>query len=81
MDTTKIIEILSYTLPSIVTGLIAYYFFLNHTRTEERKLKLSLLKESQQSSLPVKLQAYERMILFLEDKLSIEGFCVILLFY
>lgn len=66
MDTTKIIEILSYTIPTIVTGFIAYYFFLNHTRTEEKKLKLSLLKEAQQSSLPVKLQAYERMILFLE---------------
>jgi len=66
MDTTKIIEILSYTIPTIVTGFIAYYFFLNHTRTEEKKLKLSLLKEVQKSSLPVKLQAYERMILFLE---------------
>ncbi len=66
MELTKIIELLSYTIPSIVTGLVAYYFFLNHTKNEERKIKLSLLKENQKDSLPIKLQAYERMTLFLE---------------
>lgn len=66
MNFTKIIELLSFTIPAIVTGIIAYYFFLNHTKTEENKLKLSLLKENQKDALPVKLQAYERMTLFLE---------------
>lgn len=66
MDFTKIIELLSFTIPAIVTGLTAYYFFLTHTKSEEKKLKLSLLKENRHTSLPVKLQAYERMILFLE---------------
>jgi hypothetical protein len=66
MEFTKIIELFSYTIPAIVVGVIAYYFFLNHTKTEEKKLKLSLLKENQQHSLPIKLQAYERMALFIE---------------
>ena len=66
MDIYKIIELLSYTIPSIITGLVAYYFFLNHTKNEERKMKLSILKENQKQSLPIKLQAYERMALFLE---------------
>lgn len=66
MDFTKIIELFSFTIPALVTGFVAYFFFLNHTKSEEKKLKLSLLKESRNESLPVKLQAYERMTLFLE---------------
>lgn len=66
MDLPKIIEILSYTFPSIIVGVIAYLFFLKYTKTEERKLKISLLKEGQKDALPIKLQAYERMTLFLE---------------
>ncbi|MBG7630386.1 MAG: hypothetical protein IZT56_08135, partial [Bacteroidetes bacterium] len=66
MDLERIIELLSFTIPSVVTGFVAYYFFVNHTKNEERKLKLSLLKENQKQSLPIRLQAYERMALFLE---------------
>jgi len=66
MELSKIIELLSYTLPSIITGLIAYAFFLNHTKAEERKIKLTLLHKNKKISLPVKLQAFERMTLYLE---------------
>lgn len=66
MEYTKIVELLSYTIPSVVTGGVAYYFFLAHTKNEERKIRLSLLKENQKQSLPIRLQAYERMALFLE---------------
>jgi len=66
MEFSKIIELLSYTIPSVVTGFVAYYFFLTHTNNEERKLKLMLLQENQKQALPIRLQAYERMTLFLE---------------
>lgn len=66
MELERIIELLSYTIPAMVTGLVAYYFFLNHTRNEERKMKLMLLKENQKHALPIRLQAYERMTLYLE---------------
>ncbi|WP_456377887.1 DUF7935 family protein [Lutibacter sp.] len=66
MELSKILEIFSYTIPSIVTGLVAYFFFLNYTKIEERKTKLLILKEEQKGALPIKLQAYERMTLFLE---------------
>ncbi|SDW88505.1 hypothetical protein SAMN05444411_102384 [Lutibacter oricola] len=62
----KIIAIVSFTIPSIITGLIAYFFFLKHTSVEEKRIKISLLKENKKHSLPQKLQAYERMTLFLE---------------
>lgn len=66
MELNKMMELLSYTIPSLITGAVAYYFFLNHTNNEERKIKLSILKENQKQSLPIRLQAYERMALFLE---------------
>tara|TARA_R110001583_G_scaffold21479_2_gene81631 strand:+ start:7227 stop:7748 length:522 start_codon:yes stop_codon:yes gene_type:complete len=66
MEINKIIELLSYTLPTVVTGFIAYYFFKNYTASEVRKMNISMLKENRKHSLPIKLQAYERMTLFLE---------------
>lgn len=66
MDLNKIIELLSYTIPAAITGLVAYYFFMHFTKTEERKLRLSILKSNQKKALPIKLQAYERMTLFIE---------------
>jgi len=66
MELLKITELLSYTIPSIITGSIAYLFFLNHIKVEEKKIKLSLLHENKKTTLPVRLQAYERMTLYLE---------------
>ena len=66
MESSKIIELLSFTIPSIITGSIAYLFFLSHTQSEEKKIKLTLLRENKKTILPIKLQAYERMTLYLE---------------
>jgi hypothetical protein len=66
METTKIIELLSYTLPAIVTGLVAYYFFDLHTKNEEGRRRYLLNKEAQKNALPLRLQAYERMSLYME---------------
>jgi hypothetical protein len=66
MDSSKIIELLSYTLPSIVTGLVAFYFFDLHTKNEEGRRHYLLNKEAQKNALPLRLQAYERMTLYME---------------
>ena len=66
MELSKIVELLSYTAPSIATGIMAYFFFLRYTKIEEQKMKLMLLKEEHKGTLAIKLQAYERMALFLE---------------
>ena len=66
MDGTKIIELLSYTLPAIVTGLVAMYFFKLFTHNENQRRIYGLRKEKQNVALPIRLQAYERMALFLE---------------
>jgi len=66
MDTDKILEILTYTLPSIVTGLVALYFFKYHMNNEDKRRNYLLRKEKQNLALPIRLQAYERLALFLE---------------
>ena len=66
MDTSKIIELFFYLLPALITGGIAYYFFNLHTKNEEGRRRFLLHKENQKNALPLRLQAYERMALFLE---------------
>lgn len=66
MNTTKIIETLLYCIPALITGVIAFYFFKMHTNNEENRRRYLLLKDTKKDVLPLKLQAYERMTLFLE---------------
>lgn len=66
MNTTKIIEILSYTIPSIITGAVAYYFFSSQFKEEVNRKNFKLLREDKKQMLSVRLQAYERMTLFME---------------
>ncbi|AOW10169.1 DUF7935 family protein [Flavobacterium gilvum] len=66
MELSKMIELLSYTLPAIITGMVAYYFFNLHTKNEEGRRRYLLMKEGQKNAMPLRLQAYERMALFLE---------------
>ncbi|MFV8442002.1 hypothetical protein [Flavobacterium sp. LB2P44] len=66
MDTTKIIEILAYTIPSIITGGVAYYLFNSYFKDQQNTRRWLLQKEAQKDALPIRLQAYERMALYLE---------------
>jgi hypothetical protein len=63
---TKLIDALLYAIPALITGLIAYYFFKEHTKNEAGRRRFLLQKEMQINTMPLRLQAYERMVLFLE---------------
>ena len=63
---SKLFEILAYTLPSLITGVVAYYLFAAHFADQQNTRKWLLQKENQKNALPLRLQAYERMVLFLE---------------
>lgn len=62
----EITEILKYTLPLLIIGgavlLVIHMFF----RQERVRLALSQKAETMKTILPLRLQAYERIILFLE---------------
>ncbi|MDD2822324.1 MAG: hypothetical protein PHW29_13805 [Flavobacterium sp.] len=66
MESTKIIEILAYTLPSLITGGVAYYLFNLYFKEQQNTRRWLLQKDAQKDALPLRLQAYERMTLFLE---------------
>ncbi len=66
MDPNRIIDLFLFAIPSLITGLIAYYFFKEHTKNEDGRRRYLLKKDMQVNSLPTRLQAYERMTLFLE---------------
>jgi len=62
----QILQLFAYLMPAVVTGAVAFYFFRLHTRNEDGRRRFLLHKDSQKETLPVRLQAYERMALFLE---------------
>ncbi len=66
MDSTRIIELISYTLPTIIMAFVAYSFFDLYTKNENAKRKYLLQKDTKPDTLTLRLQAYERMTLFLE---------------
>ena len=75
MTGADILQLFAYLLPAVVTGVVAFYFFKMHTRSEEGRRRYLLHKDSQKNALPIRLQAYERMALFLE-RISIPSLVV-----
>ena len=61
-----ILESIGYILPAVVTGLVAYYMFNGFIKQQNSEKNLELLAQKKKESLPIKLQAYERMLLFCE---------------
>ena len=66
METEKWMELALYTLPAVVTGGVAYLMMQKFVNLDENRRKFQLLRDNQKQALPIRLQAYERMALFLE---------------
>lgn len=66
MSGDDIFQLFAFLLPAVVTGAVAFYFFRLHTRNEDGRRRFLLQKDAQKDALPIRLQAYERMVLFLE---------------
>lgn len=62
----QLINLLMYALPSLIVGIVAYYFFKEHVNNENNRRKFIIQKQLQKEALPQRLQAYERLSLFLE---------------
>lgn len=66
MDAEKILDFFLYIVPVVITAVIAFYFFRQFIKNEDNRRYFLLRKETQKHALPIRLQAYERMALFLE---------------
>ncbi|WP_292891478.1 hypothetical protein [Nonlabens sp.] len=53
-------------LPAFIVAVIAYYFLSSFMKNEERRRRFITVRESQAKSLPTRMAAYERLVLFLE---------------
>jgi hypothetical protein len=61
-----LLEILKYTLPALLVILVTYLILRNFLNNEESKRLYHLKRETQKEAFPIRLQAYERYVLFLE---------------
>lgn len=62
----EILELLKYTVPSLVVFLTAFFLIKVYLDSEQKKILLEIKKSNQNSILPLRLQAYERMVLLME---------------
>jgi len=61
-----ILEILKYTLPSLIVMITAYLVLSSMLKNEKDKTEQQLRAMSRKELLPLRLQAYERLAVFLE---------------
>ena len=61
-----VLEILKYTVPSAIIFVGVYFILKSFFENEQRKRELSFKNDNYKLITPIKLQAYERMVLFLE---------------
>src|SRR4030095_12832204 len=66
MQWTDILEILKYILPSIIVLLASYLVLKVFLDSEKDRKDMELRAQHYKDSLPIRLQAYERLTLFLE---------------
>jgi hypothetical protein len=66
MEIEQVLSYAAFLLPAILVGIVAYYFFKGHTANEEGRRRYLIQKEAQNKVIPLRMQAYERLTLFLE---------------
>ncbi len=59
-------EVLKYTLPSLIVFGTSYLIIRSFLETDQKKRKMELRMANLKTITPIKLQAYERLTLFLE---------------
>jgi hypothetical protein len=73
METIK--EILLVTIPALLVLITAWLLLSNMIRNDQDKRKQELILQNSRTVVPIKLQAYERIVLFLE-RISLESMLV-----
>ena len=66
----QLLDILKYTLPALIVFGVAYYMMQQHSEQQQRIWMRQTKDESRKIVLPIRLQAYERLML-LCDRVSI----------
>jgi hypothetical protein len=65
-------EVIKYSLPALLVLLTAWLLIKNFLKNSEGQRKAELMMKGHEITLPLRLQAYERIVLFLE-RISIDS--------
>lgn len=65
-------DILKITLPALIVFFMAWVILRNMIRNDQDKRRQEIVLQGSRSVIPIKLQAYERIVLFLE-RISMES--------
>lgn len=68
-------DILKITIPALIVFFTAWVILRNMIRNDQDKRKQELILQNSRTVTPIKLQAYERIVLFLE-RISLESLIV-----
>lgn len=68
-------DILKITLPALIVFFTAWILLKNLMKNDQDKRRQDLILQNSRTIIPIKLQAYERIILFLE-RISLESLLV-----
>jgi len=68
-----LIDILKITIPSVIVFLTAWILLKNMISNDQDKRRQELIMQNSRTVLPIRLQAYERIVLFLE-RISLNRF-------
>ncbi len=60
------LEILKYCIPALIVCLVVYIMMTKFLKREEMRCHYLFLRSTSKKTLPLRLSAYERMVLFLE---------------
>jgi hypothetical protein len=70
-----LLDILQITIPSILVFLTAWFLIRNMIRNDQDKRRQELILQNSRTVTPIRLQAYERVVLFLE-RISLESLLI-----
>ena len=62
----EVLEILKYTLPALIVFVTVFFMMRSMVKSEQQRRNMELSTAAQKTLLPIRLQAYERVILLLE---------------
>ena len=63
---TDFMEILKYVLPALIVFLTTWLMLATFSQREKERYKMVLATKNQKTLTPIRIQAYERLVLFLE---------------
>jgi hypothetical protein len=67
MDATNtLLELLKYTVPALIVLLASYLIVQKFLISENQRKQLALFQDAQDTTLRLRLQAYERLVMFIE---------------